>query len=88
MRSSLDPETVLRYTEAEWRAFVLGPATGSSTWSRRAPRRAERRTRPGGRASVCRPPGRVRQPVIDRTDAYTSKTAGAGGTGVSGPVWA
>ncbi|MZD09482.1 DUF397 domain-containing protein, partial [Streptomyces sp. SID5785] len=24
MRSSLDPETVLRYTEAEWTAFVLG----------------------------------------------------------------
>lgn len=24
MRSSLDPDTVLRYTEAEWQAFVLG----------------------------------------------------------------
>ena len=28
MRSSLDPETVLRYTEAEWRAFVLGAQDG------------------------------------------------------------
>ncbi|MER5378194.1 DUF397 domain-containing protein [Streptomyces sp. NPDC002553] len=28
MRSSLDPETVLRYTEAEWRAFVLGARDG------------------------------------------------------------
>ncbi|MFI9769740.1 DUF397 domain-containing protein [Streptomyces sp. NPDC052415] len=28
MRSSLEPETVLRYTEAEWRAFVLGARDG------------------------------------------------------------
>ncbi|SES08278.1 protein of unknown function [Streptomyces sp. yr375] len=28
MRSSLDTETVLRYTEAEWRAFVLGARDG------------------------------------------------------------
>ncbi|MGV9456784.1 DUF397 domain-containing protein [Streptomyces sp. NPDC003635] len=28
MRSSLQPETVLRYTEAEWRAFVLGARDG------------------------------------------------------------
>ncbi|GHH96368.1 DUF397 domain-containing protein [Streptomyces capillispiralis] len=28
MRSSLDPATVLRYTEAEWRAFVLGARDG------------------------------------------------------------
>ncbi|MEU6394990.1 DUF397 domain-containing protein [Streptomyces sp. NPDC046939] len=28
MRSSLDPETVLRYTEAEWTAFVLGARDG------------------------------------------------------------
>ncbi|MFF2850531.1 DUF397 domain-containing protein [Streptomyces sp. NPDC058001] len=28
MRSSVDPETVLRYTEAEWRAFVLGARDG------------------------------------------------------------
>ncbi|MDF3302676.1 DUF397 domain-containing protein [Streptomyces tropicalis] len=28
MRSSLDPGTVLRYTEAEWRAFVLGARDG------------------------------------------------------------
>src|SRR3954451_17526148 len=28
MRSSLDPSTVLRYTEAEWRAFVLGARDG------------------------------------------------------------
>jgi hypothetical protein len=28
MRSSLDKETVLRYTEAEWRAFVLGARDG------------------------------------------------------------
>lgn len=28
MRSSLDPETVLRYTEAEWTAFVLGAKDG------------------------------------------------------------
>ncbi|MGW4023256.1 DUF397 domain-containing protein [Streptomyces sp. NPDC005009] len=28
MRSSLDPNTVLRYTEAEWRAFVLGARDG------------------------------------------------------------
>ncbi|MGW7362995.1 DUF397 domain-containing protein [Streptomyces sp. NPDC054841] len=28
MRSSLEPETVLRYTEAEWRAFVLGAKDG------------------------------------------------------------
>ncbi|GAA0621845.1 DUF397 domain-containing protein [Streptomyces crystallinus] len=28
MRSSLDPDTVLRYTEAEWRAFVLGARDG------------------------------------------------------------
>lgn len=28
MRSSADPETVLRYTEAEWRAFVLGARDG------------------------------------------------------------
>ncbi|ARX86871.1 MULTISPECIES: DUF397 domain-containing protein [Streptomyces] len=28
MRSSLDPETVLRYTEAEWQAFVLGARDG------------------------------------------------------------
>ncbi|MEU9737379.1 DUF397 domain-containing protein [Streptomyces sp. NPDC048002] len=28
MRSSLAPETVLRYTEAEWRAFVLGARDG------------------------------------------------------------
>ncbi|MFE7355944.1 DUF397 domain-containing protein [Streptomyces sp. NBC_00846] len=28
MRSSLDPETVLRYTEAEWHAFVLGARDG------------------------------------------------------------
>ncbi|WP_455357305.1 DUF397 domain-containing protein [Streptomyces sp. SYSU K217416] len=28
MRSSADPETVLRYTEAEWHAFVLGARDG------------------------------------------------------------
>ncbi|MGW0967136.1 DUF397 domain-containing protein [Streptomyces sp. NPDC002516] len=28
MRSSLDPGTVLRYTEAEWEAFVLGARDG------------------------------------------------------------
>ncbi|CAM5473150.1 hypothetical protein SALBM217S_04168 [Streptomyces griseoloalbus] len=28
MRSSLEPGTVLRYTEAEWRAFVLGARDG------------------------------------------------------------
>ncbi|MGW4274320.1 DUF397 domain-containing protein [Streptomyces seoulensis] len=28
MRSSLDHGTVLRYTEAEWRAFVLGARDG------------------------------------------------------------
>lgn len=28
MRNSKDPETVLRYTEAEWRAFVLGARDG------------------------------------------------------------
>ncbi|MFJ6570975.1 DUF397 domain-containing protein [Streptomyces sp. NPDC091292] len=28
MRSSIDTETVLRYTEAEWRAFVLGARDG------------------------------------------------------------
>ncbi|MEU8888974.1 DUF397 domain-containing protein [Streptomyces sp. NPDC048442] len=28
MRSSADPETVLRYTEAEWTAFVLGARDG------------------------------------------------------------
>ncbi|MGW0992906.1 DUF397 domain-containing protein [Streptomyces sp. NPDC002520] len=28
MRSSLDHETVLRYTAAEWRAFVLGARDG------------------------------------------------------------
>ncbi|MEV2252505.1 DUF397 domain-containing protein [Streptomyces sp. NPDC050147] len=28
MRSSLNPETVLRYTEAEWTAFVLGARDG------------------------------------------------------------
>ncbi|WP_149180657.1 DUF397 domain-containing protein [Streptomyces sp. TRM49041] len=28
MRSSLEPDTVLRYTEAEWRAFVLGAKDG------------------------------------------------------------
>ncbi|MEU9395918.1 DUF397 domain-containing protein [Streptomyces sp. NPDC048324] len=28
MRSSLDHATVLRYTEAEWRAFVLGARDG------------------------------------------------------------
>ncbi|MEU4898643.1 DUF397 domain-containing protein [Streptomyces sp. NPDC044780] len=28
MRNSADPETVLRYTEAEWRAFVLGARDG------------------------------------------------------------
>ncbi|MGW1197469.1 DUF397 domain-containing protein [Streptomyces sp. NPDC002536] len=28
MRSSEDPDTVLRYTEAEWRAFVLGARDG------------------------------------------------------------
>lgn len=28
MRSSLDTETVLRYTEAEWQAFVLGARDG------------------------------------------------------------
>jgi len=28
MRSSLEPDTVLRYTEAEWRAFVLGARDG------------------------------------------------------------
>ncbi|MEU8488252.1 DUF397 domain-containing protein [Streptomyces sp. NPDC048641] len=28
MRSSVDPETVLRYTEAEWTAFVLGARDG------------------------------------------------------------
>ncbi|MFJ4771823.1 DUF397 domain-containing protein [Streptomyces uncialis] len=28
MRSSLDTETVLRYTEGEWRAFVLGARDG------------------------------------------------------------
>lgn len=28
MRNSKDPNTVLRYTEAEWRAFVLGARDG------------------------------------------------------------
>ncbi|MFJ6632982.1 DUF397 domain-containing protein [Streptomyces sp. NPDC091376] len=28
MRSSVDRDTVLRYTEAEWRAFVLGARDG------------------------------------------------------------
>ncbi|MFD9906351.1 DUF397 domain-containing protein [Streptomyces sp. NPDC059063] len=28
MRSSLEPDTVLRYTAAEWRAFVLGARDG------------------------------------------------------------
>jgi hypothetical protein len=28
MRSSLDPDTVLRYTAAEWHAFVLGARDG------------------------------------------------------------
>ncbi|MFJ8000472.1 DUF397 domain-containing protein [Streptomyces sp. NPDC096310] len=28
MRSSMDHDTVLRYTEAEWRAFVLGARDG------------------------------------------------------------
>ncbi|MFC9536838.1 MULTISPECIES: DUF397 domain-containing protein [unclassified Streptomyces] len=28
MRSSVEPETVLRYTEAEWTAFVLGARDG------------------------------------------------------------
>ncbi|MEU1941707.1 DUF397 domain-containing protein [Streptomyces sp. NPDC059474] len=28
MRSSADPDTVLRYTEAEWSAFVLGARDG------------------------------------------------------------
>lgn len=28
MRSSMEPETVLRYTEAEWTAFVLGARDG------------------------------------------------------------
>ncbi|MEU9099350.1 DUF397 domain-containing protein [Streptomyces sp. NPDC048361] len=28
MRSSVDPGTVLRYTEAEWQAFVLGARDG------------------------------------------------------------
>ncbi|MEV0266606.1 DUF397 domain-containing protein [Streptomyces sp. NPDC050617] len=28
MRSSADPDTVLRYTEGEWRAFVLGARDG------------------------------------------------------------
>ncbi|ASQ97296.1 DUF397 domain-containing protein [Streptomyces melanosporofaciens] len=28
MRNSTDPATVLRYTEAEWRAFVLGARDG------------------------------------------------------------
>ncbi|MCC3766643.1 DUF397 domain-containing protein [Streptomyces sp. UNOC14_S4] len=28
MRSSEDPDTVLRFTEAEWRAFVLGARDG------------------------------------------------------------
>ncbi|MEV5510500.1 MULTISPECIES: DUF397 domain-containing protein [Streptomyces] len=28
MRSSEDPDTVLRYTESEWRAFVLGVRDG------------------------------------------------------------
>ncbi|MDI3388320.1 DUF397 domain-containing protein [Streptomyces sp. B-S-A8] len=28
MRNSKEPETVLRYTEAEWRAFVLGARDG------------------------------------------------------------
>lgn len=28
MRNSKDPDTVLRYTEAEWRAFVLGARYG------------------------------------------------------------
>ncbi|MFA3838572.1 DUF397 domain-containing protein [Streptomyces aureus] len=28
MRSSMEPETVLRYTESEWTAFVLGARDG------------------------------------------------------------
>ncbi|WP_327353066.1 DUF397 domain-containing protein [Streptomyces sp. NBC_01304] len=28
MRNSKEPEVVLRYTEAEWRAFVLGARDG------------------------------------------------------------
>lgn len=37
MRSSLDHDTVLRYTEAEWRAFVLGARDGEFDLDR-APR--------------------------------------------------
>ncbi|MEN3585803.1 DUF397 domain-containing protein [Streptomyces sp. ZYX-F-203] len=37
MRSSLDPDTVLRYTEAEWRAFVLGARDGEFDLADRRP---------------------------------------------------
>ena len=35
MRSSLDPGTVLRYTEAEWRASYSARGMGNSIWSLR-----------------------------------------------------
>lgn len=35
MRSSADPGTVLRYTEGEWRAFVLGARDGEFDLDRR-----------------------------------------------------
>lgn len=44
MRSSLDPDTVLRYTEAEWRAFVLGARDGEFDLEAGA---AQRRARGG-----------------------------------------
>jgi hypothetical protein len=39
MRNSKEPETVLRFTEAEWRAFVLGAREGE--FDRRPLRRAD-----------------------------------------------
>lgn len=38
MRSSADPDTVLRYTEAEWRAFVLGARDGEFDLDRHQPK--------------------------------------------------
>src|ERR1041384_2053735 len=52
MRSSLDHDTVLRYTEAEWTAFVLGArAGGARRGVRSGADGAQRRTR-GGRGGA------------------------------------
>ncbi|MFP8908527.1 DUF397 domain-containing protein, partial [Streptomyces atacamensis] len=53
MRNSKDPDTVLRYTAAEWRAFVLGVRDGEfdlKPWGP-APRFPHR---PGKRAGARR----------------------------------